>query len=97
MNTAKILLELEELVEEHGFRIRKEKGSFKGDSCVLLGEKVIMLNKMTPPQIQVGILVQVIESLKITESFIKPSLRKFLEESYPSSASRGNEQEMFEE
>lgn len=96
MNTGKALLELEELLEQQGFRIRKEKGNFKGDSCVLMGEKVIVLNKMTPPQIQVGVLTQVIQSLNIDESFVKPSVRKWLNETASSVSSPQNNKGFFE-
>jgi len=80
MKTEKLLLELEQLVEQAGYSIRKEKGTFRGDSCVMEGEKLVVLNKKKPPQQQVGLLARVLKDKDLQDIYIKPVVRKQLEE-----------------
>ncbi len=82
MKTEKLILELEELVEQLGYTIRKEKGTFRGDSCVMEGQKLVVLNKKKPDQQQVGLLARVLKSKEqeLTDIYIKPVIRKQLEE-----------------
>ena len=82
MKKEKLLLELEELVEQLGYTIRKEKGTFRGDSCVMEGQKLVVLNKKKPEQQQVGLLARVLKDKdeELSDIYIKPVLRKQLEE-----------------
>lgn len=80
MKTEKLLLELEQLVEQSGYTIRKEKGTFRGDSCVMEGEKLVVLNKKKPPQQLVGLLARVLKDQELQDIYIKPVVRKHLEE-----------------
>ncbi len=80
MKTENLLLELEQLVEQAGYSIRKEKGTFRGDSCVMEGEKLVVLNKKKPPQQQVGLLARVLKDRDLQDIYIKPVVRKQLEE-----------------
>lgn len=79
MKTEKLLLELEQLVEQAGYEIRKEKGTFRGDSCVMEGEKLVVLNKKKPPQQQVGLLARVLKDRDLDDIYIKPVVRKHIE------------------
>lgn len=80
MKTEQLLLELEQLVEQAGYAIRKEKGTFRGDSCVMEGEKLVVLNKKKPEQQQVGLLARVLKDKALRDIYIKPAVRKHLEE-----------------
>lgn len=80
MKTENLLLELEKLVEQAGYTIRKEKGTFRGDSCVMEGEKLVVLNKKKPEQQQVGLLARVLKDKELQDIYIKPVVRKNLEE-----------------
>jgi len=80
MKTEKLLLELEQLVEQAGYTIRKEKGTFRGDSCIVEGEKLVVLNKKKPEQQQVGLLARVLKDRELQDIYIKPVVRKNLEE-----------------
>lgn len=80
MKTEQLLLELEQLVEQAGYTIRKEKGTFRGDSCVMEGEKLVVLNKKKPEQQQVGLLARVLQDQPLRDIYIKPAVRKQLEE-----------------
>ncbi len=80
MKTDKLLLELEELVGKLGYNIRKEQGSFRSDSCRVEGDKVIVLNKRNPAELQVGVLATIIGKEEFEDIYIKPVVRKELED-----------------
>lgn len=79
MKTEQLLLELEQLVEQAGYTIRKEKGTFRGDSCVMEGDKLVVLNKKKPEQQQVGLLARVLKDQPLRDIYIKPAVRRQLE------------------
>ncbi len=78
MKPDKFVLELESLCEQAGYRIRKERGAFRGDSCVMEGDKLIVVNKNRPIESQIGILARVLQSAETEDFFIKPAVRKEL-------------------
>lgn len=80
MKADKLILELENLCEQSGYHIRKERGTFRGDSCVIEGDKLIVVNKNRPVEAQVGILAKVLKNLNTEEIYIKPAVRKELVE-----------------
>jgi hypothetical protein len=80
MRSDKLLVELEELMPRFGYRIRKEKGSFRGGSCVLEGEKLIMVNRNLPVDTQIASLAHLIHAMDHAAMFIKPQVRQALEE-----------------
>lgn len=79
MKVEKLLLELENLCERGGFTIRKERGTFKGDQCIIEGEKLVVINKNRPVESQTVILAKVIDHIGPETLFIKPAVRKELE------------------
>lgn len=80
MKTDKLLIELEQLVEQTGYTIRKERGTFRGDHCIVEGDNLVVLNKNKPPQQQMGLLARVLKDREMDDIYIKPALRKVLEE-----------------
>ncbi len=79
MKIEKLLLELESLCEKGGFTIRKERGTFRGDQCIIEGEKLVVINKNRPAESQALILAKVINHIGPDTLFIKPAVRKELE------------------
>ncbi|MDZ7772709.1 MAG: hypothetical protein U5K31_08230 [Balneolaceae bacterium] len=80
MKTDKLLMELENLVEQAGYTIRRERGTFRGDHCVMEGDKLVVVNKNKPPQEQVGLMARVLQDRDLQDTYIKPAVRKELEE-----------------
>lgn len=72
--------ELEKLIEAQGYSIRKEKGSFTGDYCLLEGQKVIMINKMRPIEIQLGIYARILKDIDLSNEYLKPATWKYLKQ-----------------
>ncbi len=79
MKTERFLAELENIVEELGYTLRREKGSFRGDFCVLEGDKIVMINKMYPAEIHVGQIVRFLRKQNLDDRYIKPAVRKELD------------------
>lgn len=71
-----------------GYRIRKEKGNFRGGSCVMEGEKLIMVNRNLPLDTQIASLARLIHGMDHASLFIKPQVRQALEEIWARYADR---------
>ncbi len=80
MKAEKFQAELESIVEELGYQIRKEKGSFRGDFCVLEGDKIVMINKNYPPEFHIGQMIRFLSKQDLENMFIKPVVRKEIDE-----------------
>lgn len=80
MKVEKLLLELESVCEKAGYTIRKERGTFRGDQCIIEGENLIVINKNRPAETQAALLAKVIQRFNPEDLFIKPAVRKELEE-----------------
>lgn len=79
MKPDKLFIELEELVERAGYTIRKERGTFRGDQCIVEGDKLVVINKKRPIEQQVGLLARVLDKDRVKDMYIKPAVRKELE------------------
>lgn len=79
MKANKLIIQLEQLVEQAGYTIRKERGTFRGDHCVVEGDKLVVLNKNRPTQQQVGLLARVLHNKDLDDIYIKPAVRNHLE------------------
>jgi hypothetical protein len=79
MKADRLLSELEDILTVKGFKIRRERGSFRNGNCLLQGEKLIMLNKVVPPESQIASICLAFEELDFQDDFIKPAVRKELE------------------
>lgn len=80
MKPEKFLLELEQILEQAGYTLRKERGSFRGDECIIEGQKLVMVNKNKPVESQLGTMGRVLGQIDLTGVYIKPAVRKKLEE-----------------
>lgn len=80
MKIDKLILELESLCEKGGYTIRKERGTFRGDQCIIEGDKLVVINKNRPPEAQAIIMAKVLKQINPEDTYIKPVVRKKLEE-----------------
>lgn len=79
MKADKLLLELEHLLEQSGYRLRKERGSFRGADCIVEGDKLVIVNKNKPVEAQLSTIAKVLGQVDLAEKYIKPAVRKDLE------------------
>jgi hypothetical protein len=75
----KLLLELEQLLEQSGYHLRKERGAFRGADCMIEGEKLVVINKSKPVESQLGTIARVLGQIELTGVYIKPIVRKELD------------------
>ncbi|MEM8488672.1 MAG: hypothetical protein AAF564_24200 [Bacteroidota bacterium] len=80
MKTQVIVKELEEIARQLGLGIRKGKGNFKGGRCVVGGQDLIVLNRHHLPEIHLSVLAEGLRDLPVEDVFMKPAVRKALEE-----------------
>ncbi len=80
MKKDKFLLELEQILEQAGYTLRKERGSFRGDECIIEGDKLVVVNKNKPIESQLGTMGRVLGQIDLAGVYIKPAVRKKLEE-----------------
>ena len=78
MKPDKLLLELEQLLEQCGYRLRKERGAFRGNDCVLEGDRIVIINKNKPVESQLGTIARVLGQIDIEATYIKPAVKKEL-------------------
>lgn len=79
MKPDKLLLELEQLLEQSGYRLRKERGAFRGADCVIQGDKLVLVNKNKPVESQLGTIARVLGQIDLDGVYVKPIVRKELE------------------
>lgn len=56
---------LEKVLEEGGYAVRYERGSFQSGYCVLEHKKVVVLNKFLNPEGRFNTLLDLIETISI--------------------------------
>jgi hypothetical protein len=78
MKLPAILEELTQLAEQFGYRIRKEKGGFRGGDCVLNSQKIIVVNVLSPYESRVSIIAKVLAELPLESVYLKPAVREYI-------------------
>ncbi|HAH52208.1 MAG TPA: hypothetical protein DF712_14215 [Balneola sp.] len=78
MKADKLLLELEHLLEQCGYRLRKERGSFRGNNCIIEGDMLVIVNKNKPIESQVGTIARILSDVDLSTTYIKPAVKKEL-------------------
>jgi hypothetical protein len=71
---------IEKIVEESGYLIRFERGTFQSGYCILESKKVVVLNKFLQIEGRINTLMDLIPSLKIVPESLTPDSRKLYEE-----------------
>lgn len=64
-----------EIARSLGYTVRREKGAFKGGSCVLNNQKIILLNKHIPAETLTITLARILAHHNLDNTVMKPSIR----------------------
>ncbi len=80
MKTEQIVEELKKAAEQLGFRVRTEKGNFRGGRCVVGDEDTIMLNRRHRPEVQLAVLAECLREVPVDDVFLRPAVRSALED-----------------
>jgi hypothetical protein len=66
--TQATLSKLEKVIEETGYVLRYERGTFQSGYCVLEEKKVVVLNKFLPIEGRINTLIDLIPQLPIKQN-----------------------------
>ena len=80
MNYLQLIQELEDFARQLGIQVRYEKGDFAGGYCILKEQKVLVINRRLNDMRKASVLAQALAEYGIETTFIKPSLRGYIED-----------------
>jgi len=75
--TQTTLNKVEALIEEAGYIVRYERGSFQSGFCILEDRKVVVLNKFLQLEGRINTLVDLTPQLKINAETLTPESKKW--------------------
>lgn len=78
--TQSTLDKLEKIVEEAGYVIRYERGTFQSGYCILEQKKVVVLNKFLQTEGRINTLIDLIPQLDIKAETISEESKKLYSE-----------------
>ena len=67
---------IETVIEEAGYIVRYERGSFQSGFCILEDRKVVVLNKFLQLEGRINTLIDLIPQLKIDVDALTPESKK---------------------
>jgi len=73
------LAELEELTEKLGYKVRYEKGNFRGGYCILRDLRLVVVNSRNEHERRITIISKTLKEIGIDDIYIKPGLREIIE------------------
>ncbi len=82
MQIAALVKALEEAHRQLGVTVRRERGPFRGDRCVVDGAEVVVLNRMHPPEAHLAVLARSLRALPHEQLYLRPSVRAALEDAW---------------
>jgi len=74
------LEKIEKLVDEAGYILRYERGTFQSGYCILEQRKVVVLNKFLQTEGRMNTLMDLVPNLNITPDHLSQESRKIYEE-----------------
>lgn len=78
--TQTTLDKIEKVIEEAGYIVRYERGSFQSGFCILEDRKVVVLNKFLQLEGRINTLIDLIPQLKIESETLTPESKKWFDE-----------------
>ncbi len=74
------LNKLEKILDEAGYIVRYERGSFQSGYCILEDKKVVVLNKFLIPEGRINTLMDIIPSLAVNYDSLTHESQKLYDE-----------------
>ena len=78
--TTHTLEKLEILLRTAGYRVRYEKGNFKTGACLLLNNKIIVVNKFSNLESKIHAIVELIRELELDYEVLDDKQITFLQQ-----------------
>lgn len=74
------LNKLEKVLEEAGYVVRYERGSFQSGYCILEDKRVVVLNKFLTPEGRINTLMDIIPSVGINYDLLTHESQKMYDD-----------------
>lgn len=74
------LNKLEKILDEAGYIVRYERGSFQSGYCILEHKKVVVLNKFLTPEGRINTLMDIIPTMTINYDLLTHDSQKLYDE-----------------
>lgn len=87
--TQTTLDKIDKMIEESGYIVRYERGSFQSGFCILEDKKVVVLNKFLQLEGRINTLIDLIPQLKINEESLTADSKKWFDDIMGQHAARG--------
>jgi hypothetical protein len=81
--TQSTLDKLEKIIEESGYVIRYERGTFQSGYCILEQKKVVVLNKFLQTEGRINTLIDLIPQLDVQADLLSEETKKLHAEISP--------------
>jgi len=78
--TQATLNKTEKVIEEAGYIVRYERGTFQSGYCILEQRKVVVLNKFLPLEGRINALIDLIPQLQIEPETLTPESQKVFQD-----------------
>ena len=78
--TQTTLDKIDKMIEESGYIVRYERGSFQSGFCILEERKVVVLNKFLQLEGRINTLIDLIPQLKIEPETLTPDSKKWFDD-----------------
>src|SRR5688572_17152589 len=75
--TQTTLDKIDSMIEESGYIVRYERGSFQSGFCILEDRKVVVLNKFLQLEGRINTLIDLVPQLKIDVEALTPESKKW--------------------
>ena len=75
--TQTTLDKIDKMIEESGYIVRYERGSFQSGFCILEDRKVVVLNKFLQLEGRINTLIDLVPQLKIDPEVLTPESKKW--------------------
>ena len=75
--TQTTLDKIDRMIEESGYIVRYERGSFQSGFCILEDRKVVVLNKFLQLEGRINTLIDLVPQLKIDAEALTPESKKW--------------------
>jgi len=75
--TQTTLNKIESLIDEAGYILRYERGSFQSGFCILEDRKVVVLNKFLQLEGRINTLIDLVPQLNVNAEILTPESKKW--------------------
>ncbi|MEM7657419.1 MAG: hypothetical protein AAF399_14890 [Bacteroidota bacterium] len=67
---------LQAILRAQDFSVRYEKGNFQGGHCIVMAQRMILINKFHPLESKINTLAEIIRDIDIDEELLTPDQLK---------------------